>query len=66
MSLAFNEEQRALKDSVRNFAKDQSPIEAFRVLRSQTDGAGFDNAVWQAMIELGLSGALFPEAYGGF
>lgn len=66
MSLAFNEEQRALKDSVRNFAKDQSPIEAFRALRSQTDGAGFDNTVWQAMIELGLSGALFPEAYGGF
>ncbi len=66
MSLAFNEEQRALKDSVRNFAKDQSPIESFRALRNQTDGAGFDNAVWQAMVELGLSGALFPEAYGGF
>lgn len=66
MSLAFNEEQRALKDSVRNFAKAQSPIESFRALRSQTDGTGFDNTVWQAMIELGLSGALFPEAYGGF
>lgn len=66
MALAFNEEQRALKDSVRNFAKDQSPIEAFRALRNQADGVGFDNAVWQAMIELGLSGALFPEAYGGF
>lgn len=66
MALAFNEEQRALKDSVRNFAKDQSPIESFRALRNQADGVGFDNAVWQAMIELGLSGALFPEAYGGF
>lgn len=66
MALAFNEEQRALKDSVRNFAKDQSPIESFRALRNQADSIGFYNAVWQSMIELGLSGALFPEAYGGF
>lgn len=66
MALAFNEEQRALRDSVRSFARDQSPIEAFRALREQKEGTGFDDAVWQSMVELGLSGALFPEAYGGF
>lgn len=66
MAFAFNEEQRALRDSVRSFANDQSPIASFRALREQKDGVGFDNTVWQSMIELGLSGALFPEAYGGF
>jgi acyl-CoA dehydrogenase len=66
MALAFNEEQRTLKDTARDFAKNQSPIEAFRALRNRNDGVYFDAAVWQSMIELGWSGMIFPEAYGGF
>jgi alkylation response protein AidB-like acyl-CoA dehydrogenase len=76
MALAFNEEQRSLKDTAREFAKNQSPIEAFRHLRDSNmhDGnmhdkknsLGFSPDVWNAMIELGWSGMIFPEAYGGF
>lgn len=66
MALAFNEEQRSLKDTARDFARTQSPVEAFRHLRNDTTGDGFDPAVWQAMIELGWTGMIFPEAYGGF
>lgn len=66
MSLAFNEEQRTLKDTARDFAKNQSPIEAFRQLRTATPADGFSSDIWQAMIELGWSGMIFPEAYGGF
>ncbi|HSC76322.1 MAG TPA: acyl-CoA dehydrogenase [Pseudomonadales bacterium] len=66
MTLAFNEEQRTLKDTAREFAKNQSPIEAFRHLRDSTAPEGFSADIWQAMIELGWSGMIFPEAYGGF
>jgi alkylation response protein AidB-like acyl-CoA dehydrogenase len=66
MTLAFNEEQRTLKDTAREFAKNQSPIESFRQLRSNTTQEGFSTDIWQGMIELGWTGMIFPEAYGGF
>lgn len=66
MALAFNEEQRSLKDTAREFAKNQSPIEAFRSLRDKKDPTGYSPDVWNGMIELGWSGMIFPEAYGGF
>ncbi|HQQ64128.1 MAG TPA: acyl-CoA dehydrogenase [Pseudomonadales bacterium] len=66
MALAFNEEQRALKDTARDFARNQSPVESFRQLRDSKHTDGFSADIWQAMIELGWSGMIFPEAYGGF
>ena len=66
MALAFNEEQRSLKDTAREFAKNQSPIEAFRHLRDSKDATGYSRDIWNSMIELGWSGMTFPEAYGGF
>jgi acyl-CoA dehydrogenase len=66
MTLAFNEEQRSLKDTAREFAKNQSPVEAFRHLRDNQVNEGYSAEIWQAMIELGWSGMIFPEAYGGF
>lgn len=66
MALAFNEEQRSLKDTARDFARNQSPVEAFRALRDDPAMNGFSPDVWNAMIELGWSGMIFPEAYGGF
>ena len=45
MSRISSEEQRALKDSVRNFAKHNRRLNLFRALRSQTDGTGFDNGM---------------------
>jgi acyl-CoA dehydrogenase len=66
MALAFNEEQRSLKDTARDFAQNQSPIEAFRALRDNPPADGFSTEVWHSMIELGWSGMIYPEAYGGF
>ena len=66
MTLAFNEEQRTLKDTARDFAKNQSPIESFRQLRNGATPEGFSADIWQAMIELGWTGMIFPETYGGF
>ncbi len=66
MALAFNEEQRSLKDTARDFAQSQSPIEAFRSLRDSKPADGFSADVWNAMIELGWSGMIYPESCGGF
>ena len=66
MALAFNEEQRTLKDTAREFSKNQSSIDSFRALRNSPTPAGFSEDIWQAIIELGWSGMIFPEIYGGF
>ncbi|GAA4883507.1 acyl-CoA dehydrogenase [Ferrimonas pelagia] len=66
MSLAFNEEQRALKDTARDFAQAQAPVEALRALRDAGSATAFDDATWQQLLELGWGGMLLPESYGGF
>ena len=70
MALAFNEEQRSLKKTAREFAQNQSPVEAFRKLREVSHhnpgSPGFDQALWTQMVELGWAGMSFPESYGGF
>ena len=66
MSLAFNEEQRSLKDTARDFVQANSPVESLRKLRDSQDSVGFSRDVWEQMVELGWGGIFFPEAYGGF
>ncbi len=66
MSLAFNEEQRALKITAREFIQDRTPITAFRTLRDSGNPLGFSQNIWESMVELGWSGTIFPEVYGGF
>ncbi|WP_299727660.1 acyl-CoA dehydrogenase [uncultured Endozoicomonas sp.] len=66
MSLAFNEEQRSLKDTARDFVQANSPVESLRELRDSKDKTGFSRDIWSQMIELGWGGIIFPEAYGGF
>ena len=66
MSLAFNEEQRSLKDTARDFARDNTPVEALRKLRDSQDELGYSKEHWAQMVELGFGGVIFPEAYSGF
>ncbi|MFK0572170.1 acyl-CoA dehydrogenase family protein [Endozoicomonas sp.] len=66
MSLAFNEEQRSLKDTARDFVQANSPVESLRKLRDSEDSVGFSRDIWRQMVALGWGGIIFPEAYGGF
>jgi len=66
MALAFNEEQRSLKQTAKDFAQTHSPVEKFRELRDNNDPTGFSVDLWNQMVELGWAGMTFPEAYGGF
>ncbi len=65
MALALNNEQRFLKQTAAEFFAQQAPIAQLRQLRDQHSADGFDRATWQQMVELGWSGILIPERFGG-
>ncbi len=65
MALALNDEQRFLKQTAAEFFAQQAPIAQLRQLRDQHSADGFDRATWQQMVELGWSGILIPERFGG-
>jgi len=64
MDFQLTDEQKLLRDSVRTFAKQRSPVTRFRKLRD--DGGGWDPQVWASMGELGWLSLPLPEALGGF
>ena len=70
MALAYNEEQRSLIQTARDFAQNSSPVEAFRKVRENgrqnPKGPAYDPQLWSQMVELGWAGMPFPENYGGF
>ena len=65
MPLVLNEEQRLLKDTASEFLSSQAPVEALRKLRDSKDELGYDQPLWQQMVELGWAGITLPEAYDG-
>jgi alkylation response protein AidB-like acyl-CoA dehydrogenase len=64
MDFELDPDQQMLAKTVADFAKNESPVGRFRVLRD--DEIGYDPAVWQKMGELGWLGIPFSESLGGF
>lgn len=65
MALVLTEEQEMLRDSARGFLVDHAPVSALRELRDRRDEFGYSRALWKQMAEMGWSGVLVPEAFGG-
>ena len=65
MSLILTEEQELLKDTAREFVRDNSPVAELRKLRDENSPAGYSESLWKEMVELGWSGIPFPEDLGG-
>jgi len=65
MKLILNEEELYLKETAKNFAENSTPINHFRSLRDNDDPQLWSKDVWKEMVELGWSGILIPEEYGG-
>ncbi len=65
MALVFNEEQRLLQDTAREFLSSSSPVEALRALRDVRDELGYSAELWRQMAELGWASIILPEQYGG-
>jgi len=64
MDFQLTDEQKLLRESVRTFTKQRSPVTRFRKLRDA--GGGWEPEVWKAMGELGWLSLPMPESLGGF
>ncbi|KIZ39898.1 MULTISPECIES: acyl-CoA dehydrogenase family protein [Rhodopseudomonas] len=65
MALVLNEEQTMLRESARGFIGDNAPVAHLRKLRDDNDATGFSRALWKNFAEMGFSGLLVPDEFGG-
>ena len=65
MKLILSEEQQFLKDTAQSFARDKTPTNHFRKMRDNGNAKCWDDSIWQEMVQLGWSGILVPEEFGG-
>lgn len=65
MALVLTEEQSMLRDSARGLISDKAPVAHLRSLRDSKDEVGFSRDLWKAFAEMGFSGLLVPENFGG-
>ncbi|KRQ97388.1 acyl-CoA dehydrogenase [Bradyrhizobium jicamae] len=65
MPLVLTEEQSMLRDSARGLISDKAPVAHLRQLRDGKDETGFSRDLWKAFAEMGFSGLLVPENFGG-
>lgn len=62
----LTEEQTMLRDAAKGWVADKAPVTALRKLRDNGDWTtGYDKAAWKDMAEMGWTGVVVPEAYGG-
>ena len=65
MALVLTEEQSMLRDSARGLISDKAPVSHLRSLRDTKDATGFSRELWKAFAEMGFTGLLVPENFGG-
>lgn len=62
---ALTSEQSLMRDQARSWAGKQAPVQKFRAMRDSGNEQRFDARTWSEMIEMGWTGILIPEEYGG-
>ncbi|MEQ9517998.1 MAG: acyl-CoA dehydrogenase family protein [Parvibaculum sp.] len=62
---ALNEEQTLLKDQASAWVSAEAPVAKFRAMRNEGKEAAFAQPTWAAMVEMGWTGILIPEEFGG-
>jgi alkylation response protein AidB-like acyl-CoA dehydrogenase len=65
MALVLNEEQSMLRDSARGLISAKAPVSHLRQLRDSKDANGFSRELWRSFAEMGFSGLLVPDEFGG-
>jgi alkylation response protein AidB-like acyl-CoA dehydrogenase len=63
LNLDFSEEQDMLRDMVRGVCAQHSPFEKVREM--EDDPHGVAGELWEQLGELGITGLMLPEEYGG-
>lgn len=61
----LSEEQTMLREMAREWTQNESPLRAFRQMRDAGHATGYAPATFKAMAEMGWTGIIIPEAYGG-
>src|SRR5579862_7784091 len=61
----LTEEQSMLRDAARTWTQEKSPVSAFRKMRDSGEPLGYDPAAFAEMAEMGWTGVIIPEEYGG-
>jgi alkylation response protein AidB-like acyl-CoA dehydrogenase len=64
MNLELTDEQVALRDTTRRFLAEKAPISG-HVRALLDDPTGTTGAVWRGLADLGTTGLLVPQEYGG-
>lgn len=62
---ALNEEQTLIKDQASAWVAAEAPVSKFRKMRDERTEAAFAAPTWAAMVDMGWTGILIPEEYGG-
>jgi alkylation response protein AidB-like acyl-CoA dehydrogenase len=61
----LSEEQSMLRDAARTWTQEKSPVSAFRKVRDSGAPLGYDPAAFAEMAQMGWTGVIIPEEYGG-
>ncbi|MFW2544930.1 acyl-CoA dehydrogenase family protein [Primorskyibacter sp. 2E107] len=64
MDFKLTEERQMLQDGLRRFLADSTDHE--KIAATTDSDTGLDAALWEQLTEMGLPGAMFSEAQGGF
>lgn len=62
---ALNEEQTLIRDQAKSWVTEQAPVRRFREMRDARMEQAYAPEAFSAMVEMGWTGILVPEAYGG-
>jgi alkylation response protein AidB-like acyl-CoA dehydrogenase len=62
MNFDLNDEQRAIRETAREFLSSRFKLEKVREL---SESAGYDDEIWKEISELGWPGIAIPEEHGG-
>ena len=61
----LTEEQSILRDQARAWTDRRAPVSAYREVRDSQPEQGFAAQTWREIVELGWTGLLVPERFGG-
>ena len=62
---ALTEEQSMIRDQAKSWVTEKSPVGRFREMRDKDVPESFFPETWSAMVEMGWTGIIVPEKYGG-
>ncbi|MBB6425700.1 acyl-CoA dehydrogenase family protein [Sphingopyxis sp. JAI128] len=61
----LSEEQEMLRDMAREWVVNESPVAKFRAVRASGEPRAYDLATYATMAQMGWTGVIIPEAFGG-